>query len=107
MLVNVRVKKLLTKEEVRELSEQVSTIQIQMKKKIAQFCASTYTAEQAIFIRKELAKLGLKEFEVINLIDTKPKELVYLHNVIEKVTERLDECQMQDILELFKSGLDG
>lgn len=101
MLVRKKVERLLTKGEVKELMEAVSPIAPKIRNRVVQHCANAYTSEQVGTIKKELDKFGLKEFEVVNLIDTKPTGLVHLQNIIEELTERFTEEQMLEILDIF------
>lgn len=103
MIVKKLVKELLTKSEVKELM-QSSTQKI--RHKTMKFCSDTYTKEQVCYLKNELRKFGLKEFEIVNLIDLKPTGLVHLDIVIEEMSERFDDKGMQSILELFKKEVE-
>lgn len=98
MLVTKRVKKLLTKGEAIEISQNCTQ---KVKSMLLNFCSGSYTKEQASTLREALAGFGLMDFEIVNLIDMKPTGLIHLQLVIEEMAERFDEEKMQKIIELF------
>lgn len=100
MKVLDKTKKLLTNGEFNSICK--NAISFKAKNKISKFCADSIDAEKSSILRSELSKFGLKEFEIVNLINIKPKGLVHLQIVIEEMSERLSEDQMKSILSLFK-----
>jgi len=48
-----------------------------------------------------LRSIKLTEFEICNILDFKPKKLVFLQLIIEEMTDRLQKEQMEHILELI------
>lgn len=101
MKVLVKTKKLLTNGEFLDIFTKSTTLD-DNKRKVLNFCANALDTEKSQFLRSELSKFDLKEFEIINLINIKPKSLVHLQIVIEEMSERLNEAQMNEILNLFK-----
>ncbi|ELA41331.1 uncharacterized protein VICG_01571 [Vittaforma corneae ATCC 50505] len=101
MLVRKGVKQLLTKGEARELLEKAPGVSQRVKHRIVQFCSDSCSGEQAGSMKAELSRFGLTEFEMVNLIDTRPSGLVHLQSIVEEMAERLDGDQMQSILDVF------
>lgn len=101
MLVRKSVKQLLTKEEAKDLLEKAPGVPQRLRHRVAQFCSGPYSKEQARAMKAELLGLGLREFEAVNLVDTRPSGLVHMQNIIEEMAERLDEGQMRAILGMF------
>jgi len=101
MHVRKRLERLMTKGETKELFETLPAVVPKIRTRMMQFCSGAYSSEQARAIRNQLERFELKEFELVNLIDTKPTGLVHLQNIIEELTERFDEKQMDEILDVF------
>lgn len=101
MIVRNRTKALLSKGDVKSILEDSKNCHHKMKAKIMNHCAGCYDKEESDLLRKKLSKYGLTEFEIVNMIDTKPNGLVHLQNIIEEMTERLTEDQMQEIVDIF------
>lgn len=53
-------------------------------------------------IKNSLKKYDLTEFEIVNLINIRPKGLVNLQNIIEEMVDRLTETQMLEIIDILK-----
>ena len=49
-----------------------------------------------------LRPFGLSDFEICNLVNIRPVSLACLQTIIEEMTERLSEEQMEQILEMFR-----
>lgn len=101
MIIRNRAKALLTKGDVKIMVENSKNCPQKMKSKILNHCTGCYDKDRSDTLRIELSKYGLTEFEIINMIDTKPNGLVHLQNIIEEMLERLTEDQMQEIVNLF------
>ncbi len=101
MHVRKSVKKLLTKGETVEMMEHVSKISPKVKTRILKFCSGSFSMEKIDKIKSKLSAFGLKDFEIINLIDIKPTGLVHLQTIIEEMAERFDDEHMEGILNVF------
>lgn len=106
MQVKIPVEKLLTKSEAKQLLEKAPNISQKIKNRILNFCSNCFPIDRIELIKNQLLLFGLKEFEIINIIDTKPTGLVHLQNIIEEMTERLDEDQMESILNTININKD-
>ncbi|KAI5151611.1 hypothetical protein ENBRE01_2257 [Enteropsectra breve] len=51
--------------------------------------------------KEELRAMGLTEFEAVNVLNIKPTNLVFLQLIIEDMTERLSEAQLNAIINMF------
>lgn len=63
---------------------------------------STNPQRESVFT--ELRTMGLTPFEICNLINIKPKNLVCLQVIVDDMLDRLSEEQMNRILETFKEN---
>lgn len=100
-----RAKKLLTNSEALAMisgDTEPVVMDCKVRSRICSFCAGSVSLEKCVFLRKELAKFKLTEFEIVNLINVMPKGLVHLQNIIEEMADRLTEVQMAEILELLQ-----
>lgn len=52
--------------------------------------------------KRKLKDLGLYEFEIIQLINLIPKQILHLQLVIEEMEERFDEDTLGKILKIFE-----
>lgn len=101
-----RAKKLLTNSEALAMvsdSATLTAVDSKVRSKMRSFCANAVDVQKCVLLRNELAKFGLTEFEIVNLINVMPKGLVHLQNIIEEMVDRLTEEQMTEILELFQT----
>lgn len=101
MKVLSKCKKLLTNGEFLDILNQSNIPSSKAKSKLINFCAESLNTEQCQFLRMKLAEFDLFEFEIVNLINIKPKGLIHLQLVIEEMSERFTEEQMNQILSLF------
>ena len=101
MKVLIKTKKLLTNGQFLDIFIK-SNSDAKNKDKILNFCSNSFDSEKSQLLKSELLKFDLKEFEIINLINIRPKSLIHLQLVIEEMSERLSEEQMNEILNLFK-----
>lgn len=97
-----RAKKLLTNSEVLAMvSDSTSAMDSKTRSRIHRFCAGSVDPQKCALLRRELARLGLTEFETVNLINIMPKGLVHLQNIVEEMVGRLTDKQMAEILGLL------
>lgn len=52
--------------------------------------------------KSKLKEYGLYEFEIIQLFNFIPKQILHLQLVIEEMEERFDEEKLEKILQIFK-----
>lgn len=62
-----------------------------------------YSIDEIEFKKTKLKELGLYEFEIIQLINLIPKQILHLQLVIEEMEERFDEDTLEKILKIFES----
>ncbi|KAL6121850.1 hypothetical protein NUSPORA_01165 [Nucleospora cyclopteri] len=53
-------------------------------------------------IKTHLEKYKLTSFEIINIINNKPKTIILLQLLIDEMCERFTENEIKEILEIFK-----
>lgn len=97
-----KAKKLLTNSEALAMVSDDAAVDSKVLSSMRSFCSGSADPRRCIVLRRELAKFGLTEFEVVNLINVMPKGLVHLQNIIEEMVDRLTEDQMAEILRLLK-----
>lgn len=101
MQILKKTKKLLTNGEFLDILLESMPSSGKVRAKLTNFCCNSLNSDKSDKLKTELAKFGLKEFEIVNLINIRPKGLVHLQIIIEEMSERLSEDQMNKILTLF------
>lgn len=65
---------------------------------VKSFCGDTYTENS---LRELLKEKGLAEFEIIQLLNIRPNQIIDLQLIIEEMEERYTEEDLNSILKLF------
>lgn len=77
--------------------ENIETIKYKTKK----YCKDSKEKERIEFIHERLREKGLFDFEIFQLVDNWPKNLLCFQLIIEEMEERFGEDELKEMLALF------
>ncbi|KAF9764507.1 hypothetical protein NGRA_0504 [Nosema granulosis] len=88
----------LTNTEAKNLLEKLGDLD----ESVMRYCTNDMAYDKIEIKKAELKEIGLYEFEIIQLLNLLPKQILDLQLVIEEMEERFDEFSLDKILNIFQ-----